>query len=133
MAAPKRRELFQAAKAQSTLLVLFIPSVDRRHKPIAQQRWVDAAMQTLGSLFGGATAFPKAKGVWRDDAQGGKLIFDEPVIIQCYTSARLIDKHAASLREFLARMGTETNQGAVGLVIGRDYLEISFPEETGRG
>ena len=128
MAKSKKRLLLADAKARSTLLVLFIPSVDRHSLPIAQQVWVDGALDLLGRLFGGATAFPKARGVWRDDAQDGALIFDEPVIIHCYTSARLIEKHAPTLREFLIAMGTQTNQGAVGLVIDRDYLEISFHE-----
>jgi hypothetical protein len=32
----------------------------------------------LGNLFGGATAYPRGKGVWRDDEQGGKLPFESP-------------------------------------------------------
>ena len=115
-----------ASKSASTLLVLFVPSVDRRGKAIAQGRWVEEALRVLGELFGGATAFPKGRGVWRDDAQGGKLIYDKPVVIQCYTSERLIARSSVKLREFLIRMGTETKQGAVGLVIDRDYLEIGF-------
>ena len=35
--------------------------------------------------------------------------------------------HVETLRVFLTETGRETNQGAVGLVIDRDYLEISFP------
>jgi len=116
-----------ANKAASTLLVLFIPSADRDGEPIDQDSWVEQGLRTLGECFGGATAFPQGRGVWRDDARGGALVFDEPVIIQCYTSSALIEQLADKLREFLVRMGTESNQGAVGLVIDRDYLEIGFP------
>lgn len=118
---------FGASKSASTLLVLFVPSHDRDGQLIDQTRWVEEALSALGSLFGGATAFPKGRGVWRDDAQGGRLHFDEPVVIQCYTAAALIEQHADRLREFLIRMGTEAKQGAVGLVIDRDYLELRFP------
>lgn len=118
-----------ASKSASTLLVLFIPSVDRYGKAIAQSTWVDEALRVLGESFGGATAFPKGRGVWRDDARGGTLVYDKPVVIQCYTSERLIAKLAKPLKEFLIKMGTETKQGAVGLVIDRDYLEIGFPLE----
>lgn len=82
----------------------------------------------LGNLFGGATAFPQGRGVWRDDECGGRLVFDAPVIIQCYTSFETIDQRADDLRSFLVRMGEETRQGAVGFVIDRTYLEIKFPE-----
>ena len=118
-----------ASRASSTLLVLFIPSKDRTDAPVDQDHWVGEALEALGALFGGATAFPQGKGVWRDDAQGGKLLFDEPVVIQCYTSEKALEDQAPGLREFLHRMGREARQGAVGLVIDRDYLEISFPLE----
>jgi hypothetical protein len=118
-----------ASKAASTLLVLFIPSRDRNDRAIDQERWVDESLSVLGTLFGGATAFPQGKGVWRDDAQGGKLLFDEPVVIQCYTNEQAIERQAPTLREFLHRMGHEAKQGAIGLVIDNDYLEIGFPLE----
>ena len=51
------------------------------------------------------------------------------MIIQCYTSERAIEQQMHSLREFLYRMGREARQGAIGLVIDRDYLEIGFPLE----
>ena len=81
----------------------------------------------LGRLFGGATAYPQGMGVWRDDERGGQLLFDEPIVIQCYTSEAEIRRQAGALREFLIRMGTECQQRAVGFVIDRDYLEIRFP------
>ena len=47
-----------ASKSASTLLVLFIPSKDRSDRAIDQAYWVDEALTVLGTLFGGATAFP---------------------------------------------------------------------------
>ncbi|MEI7684328.1 MAG: hypothetical protein WCL32_04825 [Planctomycetota bacterium] len=128
---PESTTSFGATKRASTLLVLFIPSHNRFDAEIQQDLWVEAALETLGRLFGGATAFPQGRGVWRDDAQGGMLLFDDPVVIQCYTTDELIESHADALGVFLRRMGVETQQGAVGLVIDRDYLEIgadSFEE-----
>jgi len=116
-----------ANKSASSLLVLFIPSVDRYEHPIEQTEWVEHALDFLGRSFGGATAFPKAKGVRRDDQRGGELVFDEPVVINCYTSEEAIEEHASMLRDFLVEMGSKTQQGAVGVVIDRDYLEIGFP------
>jgi len=118
-----------ASKTASTLLVLFIPSHDRKSRPINQDQWVQEALATLGRLFGGATAFPRGKGVWRDDDQGGKLLFDEPVVIQCYTTMSSITRQASALRDFLEGMGRATHQGAVGFVIDRHYMEIRFRVE----
>lgn len=116
-----------ASKSASTLLVLYIPSKDRWDQSIDQGYWVGEALQVLGEGLGGATAFPQGRGVWRDDAQGGKLLYDEPVIVQCYTSEERLDQRLDDLKAFLMRLGTEGRQGAVGLVIDRDYLEIGFP------
>jgi hypothetical protein len=116
-----------ASKAASALLVLFIRSKDRRNKLINQRYWVKESLNVLGTLFGGATAFPRGEGIWRDDAQRGKLLLDNPVVIHCYTSEHLIHQQMPALRDFLHRMGREARQGAIGLVIDDDYLEIGFP------
>ena len=51
--------------------------------------------------------------------------------MQCYTSAHTLENQMHALGNFLHRMGREARQGAVGLVIDGDYLEIGFPlEET---
>lgn len=121
------QEILQAQKGASTTLVLFIPSVDRFEEPIDQEYWVSEALAVLGLLFGGATAFPQGRGVWRDDERGGQLVFDAPVIVQCYTAEQTLEDRAEDLRGFLVRLGTGARQGAVGFVIDRDYLEIRFP------
>jgi hypothetical protein len=121
---------FNATKKQSTLLVLFIPSADRYGESLGkkeQNRWVHKGLKVLGKNMGGATAFPRGLGVWRDDAQDGKLVWDKPILIQCYTDEATLEQHAVLLREFLVEIGTETRQGAVGFVIDRDYYEIQFP------
>lgn len=121
-----------ATKTASCLLVLFLPSKDRFDAEIDQDFWVGEALGMLGEVFGGGTAFPRGRGVWRDDARGGILLYDEPVVIQCYTSEELLEARGVLLRAFLVRMGSESKQGAVGLVIDRDYLEIDFdlPKES---
>ena len=126
---PEWSKILEAQKSASTVLVLFVPSVDRDEQVIDQEYWVTEALAVLGRLFGGATAFPQGRGVWRDDARGGQLIFDAPVIMQCYTTEQALEEHADELRVFLRRLGEEGRQGAVGVVIDRDYLEIRFPLE----
>jgi hypothetical protein len=53
------------------LVVLFVPSMERDGEtPIDQERWLDLSLEMFGRVFGGATAYPKAKGIWRDDERG---------------------------------------------------------------
>lgn len=110
---------------KAVLVVLFVPSVERDGVTVIDQKyWVDEALETFGQLFGGATAFPKARGVWRDDELGGILINDEPVVIHCYTTpADISDSdRLGRLGDFCRRMGREAHQGEIGLVIGDEYL-----------
>ena len=131
---PKPAQLLQADKSETTLLVFFIPSADREGDALGkkvQRRWVRKALKLLGETLGGATAFPRGWGVWRDDAQGGRLVWDRPVLIQCFTSEEALRREAGRLREFLVALGTETNQGAVGFLIDRSFYEIKFSLEGG--
>lgn len=107
--------------------MLFIPSVERDGKtPVDQENWVGQALTMFGRVFGGATAYPKAKGIWRDDERDGALVRDEPVIVHCYTSPGDLEapRSLAELGAFCRRMGRETRQGEVGLVIGDEYFAI---------
>jgi hypothetical protein len=109
------------------LVVLFVPSVERDGKTtINQDRWVEATLAMFGSVFGGATAYPKARGVWRDDERGGTLVFDEPVVVHCYMVPEAIEDETnlAKLAAFCRQMGRETNQGEIGLVIADEYFAI---------
>ena len=46
------------------------------------------------------------------------------------TQARkAIERQAEELKAFFHRMGRDARQGAIGFVLDRDYLEISFPLE----
>jgi len=122
--------LFQADKSASTLFVLFVPSADRDGKRLgakAQDRWVRTALRIFGTNLRGATALPRGWGVWRDDARGGRLVWDRPILIQCFTNEDDLRRHGSALREFMIELGTKTNQGAVGFVIDRTFYEIDFP------
>jgi hypothetical protein len=80
----------------------------------------------FGRVFGGATAYPKAKGIWRDDDRGGALVNDEPVVVHCYTTPVDIEdsENLAELGSFCRTMGREAHQGEVGLVVGEEYFAI---------
>jgi len=117
------------------LVVLFIPSVERDGKTaIDQAFWADEALKTFGGVFGGATAYPKARGVWRDDEQGGSLVFDDTVVIHCYTTPKDVQTPAKmkKVAAFCERMRVEARQGEVGLVIGDEYFPFRDRKETKR-
>ncbi len=86
----------------------------------------------FGRVFGGATAYPRAKGIWRDDENSAMLVKDEPVVVHCYTTPVDIQdaKKLAALGSFCRTMGRESRQGEIGLVVGDEYFAIrNFAEE----
>ena len=129
---PRSRAIPTAGR-KTVLVVLFVPSVERDGvTPIDQARWVDAALEMFGRVFGGATAYPKAKGVWRDDERAGTLVTDEPVVVHCYTTTVDIQDPVklAKLGSFCRWMGREAHQGEIGLVIADEYFAIrDFSED----
>ncbi len=87
-------EDLQISKFASSLISLFIPSIDQALQTIDQAKWQNAALEMFGTFFGGATAFPKGKGVWRDDRRGGLLIYDDTIVVQCFTVLEKIQNTA---------------------------------------
>lgn len=122
----RRRPVLSGGRKR-VLVVLFVPSVERDGvTTIDQPQWVDGALEMFGRVFGGATAYPRAQGIWRDDERGGALVKDEPVVVHCYTTPADIEdsRNLAELGEFCRRMGRDARQGEVGLVVGDEYFAI---------
>ena|SRR5437899_2902363 len=121
------QEVFHATLPLGTSqIVIFVPSLDREGKPIVQDYWVDQILTTLGNLFRGATAYPRGRGVWRDDQRGGLLLREEPVIVFSYAAAEAVTIAALTeLYKTLSRMGREANQGEIAVVIDGTYYGIT--------
>jgi hypothetical protein len=114
-------------------VTLFVPSTDRYGEPVDQTYWTEQALAVFGRIFRGATAFPRGRGVWRDDEREGELIYDDTQMVTSYVPAGALEdeeilKH---LRAFLCRLGREANQGEVGIVIDGTYFGIIDYEEGG--
>jgi hypothetical protein len=125
-------EVFRSGlPAGTSLVVVFVPSKDRDGQPIDQDYWVDEVLTTLGRLFRGATAYPRGRGVWRDDEKGGALLREEPVIVFSYAPEGTMTAAAlGELYKTLSRLGRGARQGEVGVVIdGRYYGITEYAED----
>ena len=121
------QEVFRSQLPVGTsLIVIFVPNRDRDAQPIDQEYWVDEILTVLGRLFRGATAYPRGRGIWRDDERGGTLLQEEPVIVFSYVAEA--DPTTTALSELyrtLSRMGRQANQGEIGVVIDGKYYGIT--------
>lgn len=121
-----KRTLGATYPVGASQVVLFIPDRNREDTLIDQQNWVDEALNVMGTIFRGATAFPPGRGVWRDDESGGRLLKEQTVMVVSYVDPKLLTGGTLrSLREFLHRFGRETRQGEVGVVVDSRYYGIS--------
>ena len=121
-----KRALGATHPVGASQVVLFIPDLDREGVSIDQQYWIEEGLRVMGRIFRGATAFPRGRGVWRDDDAGGRLLEEQTVMIVSYVDRKLLTGATLrSLREFLHRFGREARQGEVGIVIDSKFYGVS--------
>ena len=89
-----------------------------------QEMWAESALDLFGELFGGATGLQAFAGVYK--AEDGKLLHDRPILVQSYTDRSNIEdrKKLIELLRFIKRMGRETDQEAVGLIVNQVFHGI---------
>jgi hypothetical protein len=98
---------------------IYVPDKDRYGNEIGNQRkWVLEALELLGEINGGATAMPSCEGVWRNDE--GDVIREHPVVVVPDAFVANLDR----IREFLHRMGRETNQGEIAVEFDQRFYRI---------
>jgi hypothetical protein len=116
------REALSADGGTSTqCFSIYVPDKDKRGNEIGNQRkWVLEALDLLGEINGGATAMPSCEGVWLNDDR--EAIREHPVVVYSYVVPDAFLANLSRMRQFLHRMGRETNQGEVAFEFdGRFY------------
>lgn len=102
---------------------VYLPNKDKKDREFGTQRkWVLEAIRLLSAINGGATAIPVEGGWVNDD---GELILEEPVVVYSYVADT--PKFIAELpriREFLHRLGRDTNQGEVAFEFNGEFYRI---------
>ncbi len=130
---PKRRKSYAELLgvthgSKIVLLVLWVPSKNRVGEELANQDdWKERAIAMFTKLFNGATAMPPVDGAWRDPDPPNTIIRERPIMVHCYTEPVKLT-HPGAMKEmgdFCRRMGLETGQGEVFLLI--DSILHSFP------
>jgi hypothetical protein len=108
---------------------IYVPNKDRAGQEIGNQRkWVLEAIRLLSEINGGATVMPPVEGAWLNDQ--GDIIWEQPVLVYSFIRPDQFLNSLSRLREFLHRMGRETNQGEIAFEFdGRFYRIRNFDIE----
>ena len=106
-------------------VILIIPSHDKKNRPLTDQdRWAQAGEEVFAQLYGGATSFRALSGIFMDD-ETGELLRDVPILIECYAERQYVEDpvRLKALLQFAVRMGQETRQHTVALVVN-DFIHF---------
>jgi hypothetical protein len=125
---PELDEIISVLRADTRqdLVVLIIPSHDRQDNELSnQEMWANAAMEMFADLYRGATAFKTFAGIYK--SADGKILHDRPILIESYVQRVDLEDRTklTELLKFAKRMGKETNQAAVALIVNSVFHEIT--------
>jgi hypothetical protein len=114
------------AGVSTQCITLYIPNKDQHGEEIGNQRkWVLEAVRLLSQINGGATVMPPVEGGWLNDES--EIIWENPVIVYSFIRPDEFVANLPRLREFLHRMGRETDQGEIAFEFdGRFYRIRKF-------
>jgi hypothetical protein len=132
---PLRVNLGEALGANAGIAVqcftVYIPNKDKTGKEMGNQRqWVLEAIDLMTRLNGGATAMP-VEGAWRDEH--GSAVWEHPVVVYSFIKPAVFFANLPAVREFLHRMGRETNQGEVAFEFDDRFYLISHYDSSAQG
>lgn len=119
------KELGASAAVSDQVLALYIPNKDREGRELGTQRkWVLEAADLLARIGGGVTIMPPAEGGWFDE-QNDRIVWEKPVVVYSYIKPTHFLGNLRRLREFLHRLGRETNQGEVVVELDGVFYRIT--------
>jgi hypothetical protein len=115
-----------AEDSSSQCFSIYVPNKDCKGKEIGNQRqWVLEALRLLSEINRGATAMPPVEGGWLSDEN--EIVWENPVVVYSFIRPDEFVVNLPRIREFLHRMGRETNQGEVAFEFdGRFYRIRKF-------
>jgi hypothetical protein len=111
------------AGVSTQCFTIYVPNKDRNGEEIGNQRkWVLEAIRLLSEINGGATAMPPVEGAWLNDE--GEVIWENPIVVYSFVKPAAFEENIPRLREFLHRLGRETNQGEIAFEFGDEFFRI---------
>ena len=115
-----------AAETSSQCFAVYVPNKDQKGQEIGNQRlWVLEIIRLLSEINGGATAMPPVEGGWLNDE--GQIVWESPVVVYSFIRPDQFIANLSRIREYLHRLGRETNQGEVAFEFdGRFYRIRNF-------
>jgi hypothetical protein len=111
-------------KPTDSYVAVFVPSKTRDLEDIDHYVWRRNTVQILSELFGGATSV-SGYGGWLDEEDSPTIKEEEVSIVVSYISReKWNQENGLKLKKYLSRMGRETEQGSIGIVVEGQFIEF---------
>lgn len=122
---------FASSAQNPVLLILFIPTRDKNGRELADSdHWLNAAIKVVSEQFGGATVMAPADGAWYNP-ETETVIREKVHLVHSYGNPDANLNCLQPIADFLHRMGRETKQGEVGVVVDGVFHRITrFRKQT---
>ena len=109
-------------------LLVFVPEGQRKSTEVPvdlQDRWVMKLLGLCSELFGGATAYGRGVGVWKDE-QSGETHWDRVTVVESWIDPALRRKKGwmNRLTRALEKMCGELRQKEVGCIINGRWMVV---------
>lgn len=109
-----------AAEAQQDLVILVVPSHDKKNRPLDRAKvreWASNGLELMSDLYRGGTAYRTFKGVYKTSA--GEYLWDRPILLESFAMHDdIMDlDNLNELVKFAKRMGKLLDQDAVMIVV----------------
>ena len=78
----------------------------------------------------GVTIVPPCEGGWLNEVTG-KIVWESPVLVYTYIKPEPFLQALPRIREFLHRLGRETNQGEVAVEFDGNFYRITEFDDKG--
>ena len=112
-----------AEDSSSQCFSVYVPNKDREGNEIGNQRkWVLEAIRLLCEINGGATAMPPVEGGWLSDEN--EVVWENPVVVYSFVVPDEFVANLPRVREFLHRLGRDTNQGEIAVEYDSRFYRI---------
>jgi len=111
---------------QYTQLLVFVPEGRREPTEVPvelQDRWVRDLLRLCSKEFGGATAYGRGVGAWKDE-QSGKIHWDRVTVVETWIDLALprLKQKRDRLVRALKKMRKELRQKEVACIIDGEWM-----------
>lgn len=104
-------------------ITVFVPSLTRDKVPIDHNAWKIQAVKIMSKLFGGSTVIP-GYGGWYDEEDNEVKTEDISMVVSFISNEECNKENMDELKQFLHKMGKETEQGEIGILLGNTFYRI---------